>query len=475
MATLTNKQPTLGVIVGNRGFFPKHLCVEGRKAVLNVMNELGIQAVIAPEDATAYGSVESMNEARLYADLFRQHRDDIDGILVTLPNFGDERAVANTIRWADLGVPVLVHAFNDDAAKMTIADRRDSFCGKMSVCNNLAQYGIKFSLTTLHTCDPTGEVFKHDLRNFVATCRVVRGLKHARVGALGARPQAFNTVRYSEKLLELSGISVETLDLSEAFGRIGKLSDGDPAVKEYLDRIRRYASVGSSVPQEALIKMAKLGVVIERWMDDTQLDMTAIQCWTSMEEYFGVVPCTIMSMMSDRLQSSACETDVAGAVGMYAMALASGKPSALVDWNNNYGEDPDKAVIFHCSNLPAQVFTDIPVMEYQEIIAGTVGAANTYGTMYGRVKAEPFTFCRVSTNDARGRIEAYVGEGETTDDPLSTFGGYGVVRVNNMQALLRYICENGFEHHVAMNLSRCADAVAEALGKYLGWSVYRHR
>lgn len=475
MATVTNKRPTLGMIVGNRGFFPKHLCVEGRKAVLNTLNELGIEAVIAPEDATAYGSVESMNEARLYADLFRQRRDDIDGILVTLPNFGDERAVANTIRWADLGVPVLVHAFNDDAAKMTIADRRDSFCGKMSVCNNLTQYGIKFSLTTLHTCDPDSESFKADLRNFVGTCRVVKGLKHARVGALGARPQAFNTVRYSEKLFELSGISVETLDLSEAFGRIGKLRDDDPAVKAYLDRIRAYAKVGPNVPAEALTKMAKLGVVIERWMDDTQLDMTAIQCWTAMEEYFGVVPCTIMSMMSDRLQSSACETDVAGVVGMYAMALASGKPSALVDWNNNYGDDPDKAVVFHCSNLPAQVFTDIPVMDYQEIIAGTVGAANTYGTMYGRVKAEPFTFCRVSTNDFKGRIEAYVGEGVATDDPLNTFGGYGVVRVENMQALLRYICENGFEHHVAMNMSRCADAVAEALGKYLGWGVYRHR
>jgi L-fucose isomerase-like protein len=281
-------------------------------------------------------------------------------------------------------------------------------------------------------------------------------------------------VRYSEKLFEVSGISVETLDLSEAFGRIGKLSSDDASVKEYIDRIRRYANVGPKVPQEALNRMAKLGVVIERWMDETELDMTAIQCWTSMEEYFGVVPCTVMSMMSDRLQSSACETDVAGVVGMYAMALAANKPSALVDWNNNYGEDPDKAVVFHCSNLPAQVFTEIPVMDYQEIIAGTVGPENTYGTMYGRVKAEPFTFCRVSTDDFKGRIAAYVGEGEATADPLSTFGGYGVVRVNNMQKLLRYICENGFEHHVAMNMSLCADAVGEAMSKYLGWSVHRH-
>ncbi len=470
-----NQQPTLGIIVGNRGFFPSHLADSGRKQILALCESLGIKAICLTPEESPHGSVESNADAHKCADLFKQHADEIDGILITLPNFGEERPIANTIRWSGLNVPVLVQAFNDDAVKMTIKDRRDSFCGKMSACNNLTQYGIKYSLTTLHTCDPAGEVFKKDLRDFVATCRVVKGLKHARVGALGARPQAFNTVRYSEKLFEMSGISVETLDLSEVFGRVARIGNDEPGVKEYLGRIHAYANVGPSVPQEGLNKMAKLGVVIERWMAETELDMTAIQCWTSMEEFFGIVPCTVMSMMSDKLMSSACETDVAGVVGMYAMALASGQPSALVDWNNNYGEDQNKCVVFHCSNLPAQVFTEIPVMDYQEIIAGTVGAANTYGTMYGRVKADPVTFCRVSTNDAKGRIEAYVGEGSMTNDPMNTFGGYGVMEVPNLQDLLRFICENGYEHHVAINLTNCAKPVNEALSKYLGWGVYQHR
>ena len=469
------KKPTLGVIVGSRGFFPKHLAASGRKTILELLEKEGINAVcLTPEDSPN-GAVETINDAQKCADLFKAHRDDIDGILLTLPNFGEERPIANTLRWAGLNVPVLVHAFPDTAEHMTIKDRRDSFCGKMSACNNLSQYGIKFTLTALHTVDPNSSSFKNDLRNFVATCRVVKGLKGARIGALGARPAAFNTVRYSEKLLELSGISVDTLDLSEAFGRVTHLKDDDSAVKQQLEKIIAYANVGPNVPGEALNKMAKLGLVISRWMEENRLDMTAIQCWTSMEEFFGIVPCTIMSMLSDDLQSSACETDVAGVVGMYAMALAAQKPSALVDWNNNYGEDPDKAVVFHCSNLPKQVFTDIPVMDYQEIIAGTVGAANTYGTMYGRVKADPFTFCRVSTDDSIGTIRAYVGEGELTNDPLTTFGGYGVVKINNMQTLLRHICENGFEHHVAINLSNVSSAVEEALGKYLDWDVYHHR
>ncbi|HZD58040.1 MAG TPA: L-fucose/L-arabinose isomerase family protein [Anaerolineales bacterium] len=474
------KSLTLGVIVGNRGFFPSHLCETGRATVLKVLEEEGIQAItLSPEDST-YGSVESLSEARKCAALFKQHRGEIDGVLVTLPNFGDERAIANSLRWSDLNVPVLVQAFPDEVQRMGIADRRDSFCGKMSACNNLRQYGIKYSLTSLHTVDPESESFRKDLRQFASVCRVVGGLKYARVGVLGARPAAFNTVRFSEKLLERSGISVETLDLSEAFGRIERLEDDAPRVVDKLAQIGDYVPT-HGIPDEPLIKMAKFGVVMDTWMAETQLVASAVQCWTAMEEYFGVVPCTLMSMMSNDLMPSACETDITGVVGMYALALASQKPSAIVDWNNNYGDDPDKGVIFHCSNLPKDVFVDqtiasddIPVMDYQEIIAGTVGKENTYGTIVGRIRSGPFTYCRVSTDDLNGKMAAYVGEGELTGDPLKTFGGYGVIRVPNLQNLLRYICENGYEHHVAINLSQTAAAVHEALGKYLGWEVYLH-
>src|SRR6266404_8891476 len=209
---------TLGIIIGNRGFFPAHLCESGRRDILRVLEQEGINFVTLPVEASRFGAVESLAEAQKCADLFKAHRDEIDGVLVTLPNFGDERAVANTLRWAGLNVPVLIHAFNDEGQKMTVRDRRDSFCGKMSACNNLRQYGIPYSLTRLHTVEPSNPEFVADLRRFVATCNVVRKLKNARIGAIGARPAAFNTVRYSEKLLEASGITVETLDLSEALG-----------------------------------------------------------------------------------------------------------------------------------------------------------------------------------------------------------------------------------------------------------------
>ena len=469
------KEVTLGLIVGNRGFFPSHLCESGREVVLKVLAEEGIKVVaLSPQD-TEYGSVESLADAHKCAELFRAHRDEIDGVLVTLPNFGDERGVANTLRFAGLDVPVLIHAFPDDPAKMNLEWRRDSFCGKMSVCNNLRQYGIPFTLTTLHTVDPESESFRRDVRKFAAICRVVRGMRRARFGMLGARPVAFNTVRFSEKLFEHAGITVETLDLSEAFGRIGRLADNDPRVTAKVEAIKAYASI-AKIPPAALTKIAKLGVVMDEWIAANEYDATAIQCWTSMQEFFGVVPCTLMSMLSDKLMPSACETDIAGTAAMYAMALASGKPSALVDWNNNYGDDPDKGVVFHCSNYPKSVLAEeIPVIDYQDIIAGTVGKDNTWGTLQGRVKTAPFTYLRISTDDLQGKIVAYVGEGEFTDDPINTFGGYGVVRVPGFQKLLAYICENGYEHHVAINQSLVADAVYEALTKYLGWQVYYHK
>lgn len=469
---MTVRSTTLGLIVGNRGFFPDHLCESGRRTMLQVLHEEGLEVITLSPEETKLGTVETPADVQKCAALFRAHRDEIDGILVTLPNFGDERGVADTLRLAELNVPVLIHAFPDTAGAMTIADRRDSFCGKISVCNNLTQYGIPFSLTSRHTMEPTGEPFRQELREFAATCRVVRGLRGARIGAIGARPANFNTVRFSEKLLERAGISIEPIDMYELFGMVGRLEDGDPAVAAKLGAIREYLPI-RSIPTEALVKMAKMGVVIDRWVAEKRLTATAVQCWTAMEEFFGVVPCTIMSMMSSSLLPSACEVDVTGAVGMLALQLASRKPSAIVDWNNNYGDDPDKAVIFHCSNLPKEVFID-PEMDYQAIIAGTVGKENTYGTVVGRVKPGALTFCRVSTDDLSGKVRAYIGEGTLTQDPLQTFGGYGVVAIPGLQTLLQYICRNGFEHHVAVNLSGCAKPVYEALTRYLGWDVYFH-
>ena len=469
----TKTRPKLGLIVGNRGFFPDHLAATGREDMLRALEQAGADVIALSTDESKFGAVETFEEAKRCAALFKKHRDTLDGVVVTLPNFGDERAIADTLRLAGFSVPVLVQATPDTRGKMTIRDRRDSFCGKMSACNNLMQYGIPYSLTTLHTEDPSSPEFAQDLEWFLGVCRVVRGLRGLRVGSIGARPAAFNTVRYSEKLLEANGISVITIDLSEILGRIDRMKDEDAAAQAKLQTMQTYVAT-RDVPAPSLMKMAKLGAVIDGWMQETDTAISAVQCWTALEEYFGVVPCTVMSMMSNNLMSSACEVDIAGVVGMHALRLASESPSALLDWNNNYGEDPNKAVCFHCSNLPKHFFADFK-MDFQEIIAGTVGKLNTFGTVVGRVKSGAMTFARVSTDDRAGKIRGYVGGGRFTDDPLETFGGAGVVEIPRLQELLRFICERGFEHHTAANFSSVSAQVHEAATRYLGWDMYWHK
>ena len=470
--SVDHKKLTMGVIVGNRGFFPDHLAKSGREETLNALKKAGMDVVALDPAESKYGAVETREESRRCAELFAHNRGRIDGIIVTLPNFGEERAIADVLRLADLRVPVLIQATPDDPKKMSIASRRDSFCGKMSACNNLRQYGIPYSLTTLHTESPDSSEFAIDLDWFAAVCRVVKGFHNLRVGAIGARPAAFNTVRYSEKILEAQGISIETLDLSEVLGRIERMKDNDDHARAKLAAIKKYVD-SANVPAPALLKMAKLGAVIDKWMADTEVTISAVQCWTSIEENLGVVPCTVMSMMSNELLSSACEVDICGVLGMHALQLASGTPSALLDWNNNYGADPNKAVCFHCSNLPKHFFRSVK-MDFQEIIAGTVGKENTFGTCVGLIKPERMTFARFSTDDTSGKMRGYVGHGRFTDDPLNTFGGAGVVEIPQMQRLLRYICANGFEHHVAANLSSVASSVHEAATRYLGWNMYWH-
>src|SRR5450755_3675878 len=466
------RKMTFGLIVGNRGFFPGHLATTGREELIQVLQTAGMDVVVLGPEDSKHGAVETHQEAIRCADLFKANAQRIDGVIVTLPNFGDERAIADTLRLARLNVPVLIQATPDVPGQMLITHRRDSFCGKMSACNNLKQYGIPYSLTTLHTEAPDSAEFAKDLQWFAGVCRVVLGLKNLRIGAIGARPAAFNTVRYSEKLLEHSGISVETLDLSEVLGRIERMKDSDEGAQQKLRTIEKYVTT-SGIPAAALMKMAKLGAVVDGWMRDAQVQISAVQCWTSLEENLGVVPCTVMSMMSESLLSSACEVDVCGVIGMHALQLASGTPSALLDWNNNYGTNPNKAVCFHCSNLPKHFFRSVR-MDFQQIIAGTVGKENTYGTVVGLIKPEKMSFARFSTDDTAGKMRGYVGEGRFTDDPLETFGGAGVVEIPELQKLLRYICENGFEHHVAANFSTVADVVHEAASRYLGWDMYAH-
>lgn len=425
----------IGIIIGNRDFFPDSLVEKARTEIIEVCNKLKLKTILLNTIDTKLGGVETYKEAQKCADLFKAHREEIIGILVLLPNFGDEKGVADTLKLANLNVPVLIQAYPDELTKMNVVNRRDSWCGKISVCNNLYQYGIKYTLTSQHVSLPSTEAFQKDLLDFTAICRVVKGLKNVRIGAIGARPGAFNTVRYSEKILQRNGITVTTFDLSEILGRANKIAADDIRVKQHIESITAYAPKGKT-PDDAMVQIARLDIVLKEIMDENVLDATAIQCWTSLQKNYGCNVCTSMSILSENMLPSACEVDVTGTLSMYAMQLASGSPSALVDWNNNYADDPDKCVLFHCGNWAKSFLPDIQISN-APIIGTSVGVENTYGALDGRTPAMPLTYGRISTDDPKGMIKVYLGEGELTNDPLTTFGNRAVAQIPDLQAVLK--------------------------------------
>jgi len=471
---MMQKKITFGLIVATRNIFNAQLAKEGRKQLLTVLDKLRFQYVIPPENATANGAIETLSDAKKCAHLFKQNEDKIDGVIVVLPNFGDELGVVQTLDMAKLGVPVMVQACNDRLDKVDVKSRRDAFCGKLSVCNNLYQYGIPFTDTSEHTCDIDSKLFESDIDRFARICRVVKGLKNARIGAIGARPAAFQTVRFSEKLLQASGITVVPVDLSEIIFTAEKLDDQVREVQERLSQIKDYGNVPDYVDEKNILKQVKLSTVIDNWMQENELDASAIQCWTSIQNNYGCAACLSMSMMGERFMPSACEMDIAGVVSMYALLLASGNIPGFLDWNNNYGNEKGKCACTHCSNFPKSFMGGEIEISNLDILGETIGRDKCFGAIKGHVAPGPMTFFRISTDDSKGQIKGYLGEGEFTDDPFEMDGGIAVCKVGRLRELLAYLCQNGFEHHVAMTRSHCAEVLREAISKYMKWSLYCH-
>jgi L-fucose isomerase-like protein len=469
----TSKQ-TFGVIIATRNIFNFQLAVEARKKVLDKLDNMGFGYVILPESETPTGNIEGYTDAVKCGAYFKQHADIIDGILVVLPNFGDELGVVNSIKLSGLQVPVLVQACDDENNKVDVKSRRDAFCGKLSVCNNLYQYDIKFTDTISHTYSLDSEEFTADLVKFAAICRVVKGFNGLRVGAIGTRPIGFQTMRMSEKLLQKYGITVVPVDMSEIIAAANKIDEDSPEVVQKVKDIQEYGTC-NVLNKGKIAKQACFGLAVENWIKDNNIDITALQCWESIEKNYGCAACVTMSMMGEKLMPSACEVDVAGVISMYALALAAHTPSALLDWNNNFAEDRNKVVCTHCSNYPKSFFQNEIEIGSLDVLGTVLGSEDTFGAVKGKVAAGNMTYFRISTDDTKGQIKSYLGEGNMTDDPYGMDGGIAVCEIPNLQNLMKYMCKNGYEHHVAMVRGHVSEVLEEAIGNYLGWELYIHK
>lgn len=467
---------TFGLIVGTRGCFNSELATRGRQQLIRAVEKLGYKTVILPAEATPTGAVETAADGRKCANLFEQHRKEIDGVIIALPNFGDELGIINALNYAKLNVPVLVQASPDELDKLGTRQRRDSFCGKISVCNNLRQYGIPFSLTKHHVVSLESEAFANDVLRFAAICRVLNGLRTARIGAIGARPAAFQTVRFSEKILQASGITTIPIDLSEMLGNTKNIDITTPRAKERLESLRNYGSIAPGIKnlEAKFEKQLRLFLAVEDWMLENDLDAAGFQCWTSIQKNYGCATCLIMSMLSNSLIPCACEVDVAGVLSMYALTLASQEPAAIADWNNNYADDENKCVAQHCGNYPEGFVGKKVEVDNLSVLGTVLGEEICFGGINAKVEPGPMTYLRLSTDDVNGKIRGYVGEGQFTGDPFNMLGSIAVCEIPNMPKLFEMICRQGFEHHVALVRTHCASVVAEAASTYLGWDIIVH-
>ncbi|MEK6704045.1 MAG: L-fucose/L-arabinose isomerase family protein [Planctomycetota bacterium] len=460
----------LGFIPANRGFFSKELAASMRDQTIDAMKKLGIEVVVPTPAQTKVGCVETRQEAELAAELFR--RENVQGILIGAVNFGEEQGVAWCVKKAALNVPIMIYGCQEEERLTMTTKRRDSFCGLLSIGEVLRQIGAPYTVAQTPICFPTDDSFRVDLDFFVRLCRVVQGLRNARYGQIGARPDAFWTCRFNEKQLQRMGPTVVTLDLSEAIGGANRISDNDPDLATVIASINGYADT-SKIKQLSVQKSGKLELFLRRWAKDNAIDAFGIQCWTSIQANYGVCSCTTMSRFGDEGVPSACEADIMGTLSMHACLLASASPAGLADWNNLHNDDNELVNVWHCGVFP-KAFAQTPVtLGVQEIIAssGAASYADSEGTIEFIAKPNPLTLCRV-TQDPDGPMKAVVAQGKIENNPAVTFGCYGWCRLPHLQRLYRDVLLQHFPHHVAITQGHVGNVLWEAFGKYLGMGVY---
>ncbi|MDP4133993.1 MAG: hypothetical protein Q8882_08280 [Bacillota bacterium] len=461
------KKQTFALYFGNRGFFPASLIWDARKEVSKAVNKAGFDYIIPDESLTRYGAVETKDEGLVYAKWLASHEGEYDGVIISLPNFGDENGAIAALK--NCNVPILIQAYPDEIGKMDFEHRRDSYCGKFSICDVFHQYQLPFTIMEPHVVHPLTPAFDKNIKDFAAVCRVVKGMKNFTIGVIGARTTKFKTVRYDEITLQKYGITCDTYDLSELFYRVGNLKNDDPKVLSKKDRLINYTDF-SKVPDEKTTVLAKVSVAIDDMINEYHLDCITLRCWEEMQKVLGVAPCVLLSELNDRGIVASCEIDLCSAINMYSMLLASEKPTACVDWNNNYGDDPNKVILFHCGPIAQSLMAGKGrVTDHKMFAKGNPGCG--WGSNEGRIASFDMTISNCKTED--GKLTFYVDKGRFTDDAIENefFGCGGVAEINNLQPKLIKLARSGFRHHTTVGTGDLTEILKEAFTTYLGYDL----
>ena len=453
---------------GNRGFFPESLIALARKEITEALEKMGYEYIVMDENATRYGAVETAEEGRKFAAFLKAHRGEYNGVILSLPNFGDENGAVAALQ--DCDTPILIQAYPDEIGKMDFQQRRDAFCGKFSVMDVFYQYQLPFTTFKPHVIHPSSDTFQQHVQWFAAVCRIVNRMKRFTVGAIGARTTAFKTVRFDELTLQKYGITTEALDLSEVFLRFKDIKTGTDRFKQKAERLRNYTN-WRGVPAEKFETLSKVSLVIDDIIHEYNLDCLALRCWIEIEKELGVSPCILLSELNDRGVVAACELDVCNAIPMYALSLASQNPAVCLDWNNNYGDDENKCILFHCGPVAQSLMTAKGQVIDHPMFAKSFGDGCGWGCNVGRIAKSPMTFASSKTED--GKLISYLGEGQFTGETIEEgfFGCGGVAQIEDLQDKLLAIGKKGFRHHVGATFGNVEVPVKEAFSTYLNYEL----
>ena len=458
------------MLVGNRGFFPEQLIAEARQEMQSRLQSLGYGVLMMDAAETPYGGVETTAHGRKFARFLEANRGRYDGVILCLPNFGDEAGALAGLQ--DAGAPILVHAYPDDLARMGPAERRDAFCGKFDIMTVFRQNGPRPYLPAAAHLAPR----QRGLRQAGGPLRprLPRGERHEaphrgrhRRAHHGLQECAFRRGHAPE--LRHHHRDVGPLRSHSAGAGHGRLKDERVVAKR--QTLEGY-TCWEGAPDHTLGTLSKLGVVLDEIIAEYDLNAVALRCWLEMERWLKVSPCVLLSDLNNRGIAAACELDVCNALTMSALSLASGEPAACLDWNNNYGDDPDKCILFHCGPVPQKLMAGKGHIVDHPMFAKVLGPG-----LRVRLQRRPHRRNAHDLRSARrprdGLLTFYSGEGDFTGDPIAEdfFGCAGVAQVADLQ-------EKAHGHRAGRLPASCQRdtgprraCLREAFTTYLGYGI----
>ncbi len=467
----------VGVVAVSRDCFPESLSVGRRQALA-----AAYKAAYGGDDIYECPVCIVESEEHMRSALEDVIAAGCNALCVYLGNFGPETAETMLAEKFALrtGNPVMFCAAAEENTRVLASDRGDAYCGMLNASYNLKLRGVNAYIPEY----PVGDAAycAQLIRDFIPVARAIVGIRNLKIISFGPRPQNFLACNAPIRQLYNLGVEIEEnseLDLFESFNNHA----GDKRIPSVVADMERELGKGNRIPS-ILPKLAQYELTLLDWVEkrrgDSKYTAIAGKCWPAFQTQFGFVPCYVNSRLTGRGIPVSCEVDIYGCLSEYIGECISGGSVTLLDINNTvpyemYEKEikgkcdykfTDTFMGFHCGNTCSERICN-PTMKYQKIMARSLPAEVTNGTLEGDILPGDITFYRLqSTSD--NRLYAYVAQGEVLPVATNSFGSIGVFAIKEMGRFYRHVLiEKGFPHHGAVMFGHFGKEAFEVF-KYLG-------